>query len=31
MCGLAGIFLYHADAPPVHHEELLQIREHMYT
>ncbi len=31
MCGLVGIFPYHADAPPVDHEELLQIRERMFT
>ena len=29
MCGLAGIFAYRHDAPPVDREELLRIREAM--
>ena len=29
MCGIAGIFSYHADAPPVDQAELLRIRERM--
>lgn len=29
MCGIAAIFSYHSDAPPVDREELLRIREHM--
>lgn len=31
MCGIAGIFAYGADAPPVDVEELLRIREAMVT
>ncbi|MDC0225491.1 asparagine synthase (glutamine-hydrolyzing) [Gammaproteobacteria bacterium] len=30
MCGLACIFSYHSDAPPVNREELRLIREQMY-
>lgn len=29
MCGIAGIFSYHPDAPPVDQAELLRIRERM--
>jgi len=29
MCGIAGVFAYRAEAPPVDEQELLRIREHM--
>ncbi len=29
MCGIAGIFAYHPDAPPVNQEALLRMSEHM--
>ena len=29
MCGIAAIFAYHSDAPPVDETELLRIRERM--
>lgn len=29
MCGIAGIFAYHADAPPVEEQELLRVRDAM--
>jgi asparagine synthase (glutamine-hydrolysing) len=29
MCGIAGVFAYGAEAPPVDEQELLRIREHM--
>ena len=31
MCGLAAIFAYHQDAPPVDQDELLRMREHMHA
>ncbi|RJQ48209.1 MAG: asparagine synthase (glutamine-hydrolyzing) [Gammaproteobacteria bacterium] len=31
MCGIAGIFAYHVDAPPLDRDELLRIREAMIT
>ncbi len=31
MCGIAGIFTYHADATPLDKDELLRIREAMIT
>jgi asparagine synthase (glutamine-hydrolysing) len=31
MCGIAGIYSYHAAAPEVDRQELLRIRDHMYN
>ncbi|RJX16605.1 MAG: asparagine synthase (glutamine-hydrolyzing) [Desulforudis sp.] len=31
MCGIAAIFAYHKDAPPVDQAELLRVREHMQS
>lgn len=31
MCGLAAIFAYRNEAPPVDQDELLRIREHMFS
>ena len=30
MCGIVGIYAYHASAPPVDRKELLRIRDHMF-
>ncbi len=31
MCGIAAIYSYSSDAPPVDQEELLKIREYMVS